>query len=520
MTIWIVTTGNSDVVLKHDKNWGSLYDEVVDNLDCTKVFSPVQIDHLDRETGYTIAARVLGLVYGNQPDDYKKDLKFPLLDTYCQYIQDYQIKLQRIIVLLTDQSKIFSEEKRIYEQCPYWQDTCTLKPLLEWYFKEKKYLTCQPEFEYLIPESGQGLDHWNESLLLVKNTLQRINVNPLKAVYISHQAGTPAISSAVQFVSLGRFNKVKFLVSNKYFNDDYEQQSQGECIESSEYGRGIQIQKAKQLIISGFPGAALKVLDGIERINQKTISKLEQLVDFFNLHSSGTDINQDFQIPQATQRLVDSLDLINFFFKQKNYLQGISLLAGAQETFLKVAILSKLAVMNDNFTFNGFSGILSDMVEWKARGLFFSESVKSQSVEVKKKILYRLKFPEHLAYRLKFETNNYLKVTDKNSTLLAWLENIEHLFKPWDLLEYYCDDDRKSEDDLRNQYMHNLRGMEDNKVIEYLLGSKEKNRASNVSDAYNTYVKQPFFNAIALFKLPYQKENLNKKLQEIADSLI
>ncbi|MBC1224268.1 hypothetical protein GNF09_31210 [Nostoc sp. UCD120] len=67
--------------------------------------------------------------------------------------------------------------------------------------------------------------------------------------------------------------------------------------------------------------------------------------------------------------------------------------------------------------------------------------------------------------------------------------------------------------------MHNLRGVEDQEVISYLLGY-EKYQAPDVMTAYVNYVKQPFLEAINYFKLPYKREKLNKKLQEIADSLI
>jgi hypothetical protein len=247
MSMWIVTTGNSDVILKHDKNWGNFYGEVRYDLECTEFAQPNLLDPKDKSAGYTSPTRVLGLVYGNQPDDYKSDLEFPLLDTYCKYFKDNNIEPEKIIILLTDQTQIFDEAQKIYEKCPYWQDTRTLKPLLEWYFKAK--FDCQLEFLYLTPtKAGRGIDNWNETLSLVEETLPYLDYDPLKTVYVSHQAGTAAISSAVQFVSLGRFQKVQFLVSNEYFDEDYQQQSKSEAIASSNYWRGMQIQKAQALL--------------------------------------------------------------------------------------------------------------------------------------------------------------------------------------------------------------------------------------------------------------------------------
>ncbi|MDB9379668.1 hypothetical protein PN460_17525, partial [Nodularia sphaerocarpa CS-585A2] len=228
MSIWILTTGNSDVILKHKKNWGNFYGEVSYDLECTGFASPVPKDAYNSSAGYTVPARVLGYAYSNQPESFDLDLSFPLMDTYRQYFQEKKIKLERIIILLTDQDRIFKEDQRMYEKCPYWQDTCTLKPLLEWYLKD---FNVPLEFISLTPATGnQGIENWNQTLSLVTETFTNLDYNPLKTVYVSHQAGTPAISSAVQFVSLGKFNKVEFLVSNEYFDDSYQQKSQAEVI--------------------------------------------------------------------------------------------------------------------------------------------------------------------------------------------------------------------------------------------------------------------------------------------------
>ncbi|MEH2334960.1 hypothetical protein [Nostoc sp.] len=515
MTIWIVTTGNSDVILKQDKNWGSLYSEVRYDLECTEFASPPPKDPYNQEAGYTVPARVLGLVYGNKPDEYESDLKFPLLDTYYQHFLDENIEPERIIILLTDQSEIFNQDQIIYEKCPYWQDTCTLRPLLEWYLQKK--FNCQLEFLHLTPKNAhQGIDNWNETLSLVEEAFCKLDSNPLKRVYVSHQAGTPAISSAVQFVSLGRFQKVKFLVSNEYFDENYEQKSKSEAIESSNYRRGIQIQKAKQLIIGGFPGAALKILEDIDRIDKGAIANLKKIIDFFNLHSTLIDSSQDFTIPEATQRIVDALDLIGFFFNQRNYLQGITLLAAAQETFLKIALLSQLAMINETVILNGSSQKVSYLVEWIPRGLFLKKSINYQSINEKKGVLQKLRFP---VKNFRFNTDKDFDVTNKNFALIAWLKNIDKTFAKWPLLLWYCDSNRNTEDDLRNQLMHNLCGVEEKEVIDYLLGFKN-HQVNDVMSAYVNHVKQPFLNAINYFQLDYKREKLNKKLQEIADSLI
>ncbi|MBA3923040.1 MAG: hypothetical protein H0X31_15630 [Nostocaceae cyanobacterium] len=332
MSIWIVTTGNSDVILKHDKNWdkAEFYGRVRNDLECQNFSKLSQIDKEHRQAGYNAPARVLGRVYENQANSYDSDLDFPLFNTFSQYFKDNNIKLDKVIVILTNQENIFSSEQRSSKRSPYWQDTHTLKPIIEWYFSNEKFkFNLKPIFLELSPTSGQGLDHWNETFSLVNNILENIEFNPSRYVYVSHQAGTPAISSAVQFVSLNKFKKVKFILSNQFYDITYNQNTKVEEIEypqqaelqqieytrqskpeevnskNSEYWRGIQIQKAKKLITSGFPGAALKMLDGVERIQPETQNKLKKMVDIFNLHSVDTDSSMDFAIDKATQRIID-----------------------------------------------------------------------------------------------------------------------------------------------------------------------------------------------------------------------
>ena len=542
MSIWIVTTGNSDIILKNDQNWGNkLYNQVRNELQCKQFSQPNPIDKDNKKAGYTAPARVLGHVYGNQPD-YYTDLEFPLLDTFSKYFEEKQIKLDQIILLLTDQEKIFQEEQKCYKMSPYWQDTLTLEPIFKWYFQEKFKL--KPIFLKLQPLEGQGLDHWDKTYRLVEATLQCIAYNPLKSVYVSHQAGTPAISSAVQFVSLNKFNKkVKFILSNQYYDIAYNQELKAEEVDynehspsqeieytqlakpeevnndTSEYWRSIQIQKAKQLIISGFPGAALKILEGIERIKPETLDDLNKMVNFFNLHSVDRDNTKDFEIANASQRIVDSLDLIGFLFNQNNYLQGISLLAAAQETFLKVAILNETAKIANKYR----GVVVSQLLQWTSQGLILinedklAEKLKLSTSDnldnTKKEILGLLSFPHD-----KHNGRYYLYTRKKDSALeftrsgmLEWVRVLRYDFKEWAHL---------SESDLRNQLMHNLRGMEDSDVIEYLLGyPKVKPSITTVMDAYSKNVKKPFLDAIELLKLPCDKGKLQKRLNAIAESL-
>ncbi|MEH2057046.1 MAG: hypothetical protein V7K97_12970 [Nostoc sp.] len=542
MSIWIVTTGNSDIILKHDKTWGRLYEEASDHLECSDFGSASRVNPDDKEAGYTVPSRILGIVYAKQLQEcYEDDLRFPLLDTYCKYFTDKNIKIEKIILLLTDQSKIFSsEEQRLHQKSPYWKDTCTLEPLFKWYFQHQKF-TCKPEFQYLIPDQkSPGIDNWDATLSLVETKLQELEIDARQEVYVSHQAGTPAISSAVQFVTLGKFKKVQFLVSNEYFDEEYYQlKSKYDSIQSSRYQRGMQIQKAKQLIIKGLPAAAKEVLTGIA--NQETIEKINQIVDLFNIKSFLVS-GQEFEVKASIDRIVTALDLVEIFFKQENYIQGVAILNATQETFLKAAIISQTKKINEHPI------PLSNIVGWDKYGLF----IKSQNtiknllnlqnpLEILKQLNFPNPIPGDFNYRFweEYQNDKSKKLKLNNSTQFQWLCELRQDFKAWGLLEWSCRYKRE-EDDLRNQLLHNLLGVNQQEVRDYLLGynqdsikrflgnfDKLKNDSEQITnEAYQAYyqdVKLPFLKALKLFGLWRQEVNQNKleiKLQEIADSLI
>ncbi|MBD2626966.1 hypothetical protein [Trichormus variabilis] len=246
MNIWIVTTGNSDVQLKHDflykdkARWNNLYRTGKQALKKDHTFQPVKKED---DVTFTVPARVMGLIYGNQlNDDIYGDLCFPLLDAFYQKLQG-QNQPDRIIVILTNQEAAY---KNLDKKSPYWKDTCTLKPILNKYFKDRFPKIKEVEYLELNPKSkDEGLDNWDQALKLVQQELSQSNLEfkPLDKIYVSHQAGTPAISSAIQFVSLAKFGKrVKFLVSNEYEPENTR------LITSSNYLRGIQLQEANVLL--------------------------------------------------------------------------------------------------------------------------------------------------------------------------------------------------------------------------------------------------------------------------------
>jgi hypothetical protein len=520
MNIWIVTTGSSDVKLKTDDNWGTLFKKVRSQL-YDRPFKPTQPPNTDDDEPFIVPARAMGMVYGSQlTDEYYEDLHFPLLDAFsAKLLEKGKTNPDKIIVIMTDQEAVFDEEDRRLENSPYWQDTCRLKPIFEQYFKIKFPKVTSENIDYLKvlkPQSqSQGLDNWDQALVLVQQAFSSLEIDKNTTVYVSHQAGTPAISSAVQFVSLASFGKqVKFLVSNEY------NPSLTKVIEASQYLKGIQVQQAKGLIESGSPGAALKLLESEQaegRIDTQVIDNITQIVDFFNLNRSLESGEDEFSLEAATQRIVDAIELIRIFFKQSNYLLGIALLAAAQETFLKVAVLSKIEKVNDTFTFKGSSQKLKTFVVWHPLGLFLSNSVESESIAVKKEILRKLSFPAELLDKIAEKRD--FQVTNRNYGLLAWMQNLDPSFKPWSLLKWSCEKSRNSDDDLRNQLMHNLRGMKAAEVCEYLSGNGKPSSSSDVVKTYDSLVKDPLMGELKRLGLKFDREKIDQKLQSLAASL-
>ncbi|MCP2729770.1 hypothetical protein [Limnofasciculus baicalensis] len=519
MNIWIVTTGSSDVKLKTDENWANLFRKVRSQL-YDRRFAPTQPPNTDTDEPFIVPARAMGMVYGSQlTDEYYEDLHFPLLDAFsAKLLEKGKTHPDRIIVILTNQEVVFdNEDERKLDKSPYWQDTCTLKPIFEQYFKLKFPKVKNEKIDYLElkPQSQiEGLDNWDQALVLVQKAFSTLDFDKNATVYVSHQAGTPAISSAVQFVSLARFGKqVEFLVSNEY------NPSLTKVIDGSQYLKGIQVQQAKGLIESGSPGAALKLLESEQvegRIDTQVIDNISQVVDFFNLNRSLESGGDEFSIEAATQRIVDAIELIRIFFKQSNYLLGIALLAAAQETFLKVAVLSKIAKINATSTVNGSPQEVKNCVVWYSSGLFLSNAVNDQSIPVKKEILRKLKFPTELLDKIVNDKD--FQVTNRNYGLLAWLQNLEPNFKPWPLLKWSCGY-RNSDDDLRNQLMHNLRGMEAAEVCEYLSENVKPSSSSDVVKTYDSLVKDPLMWELKRLGLKFDREKIDQKLQSLAASL-
>lgn len=566
MSIWIVTIGNSDVQLRTHDNWEGFYDENIkyntEIKDCDDKDKFENIIKDEATNLFPVSARVLGIVYEKHLQQNYSDLAFPLLDTFCRYFENNPAdKPSKVIILLTDQKNIFSDdgvninEKAHKKESPYWQDTCTLEPIIKKYF-EKPEFKIAPIFKTLIPETSKGLDHWDDTLTAVKNIINKVKnelrldpeYNAQEPIYVSHQAGTPAISSAIQFVSLSEFNNVKFLLSNIFY-EDYERKSEPDLVDVSHYWRGIQIQKAKQLVIDGLPAAALALLKEIDYVDNKNVKRrLETMVSVFNIRNSFTK-GDEFNVEDAIQRVVDALALIELFFKEKNYIQGITLLAAAHETFLKVAIVNAIKDKVIPVNVNGMNKKFKSpqLVKWQQPGLLFIrnpedkyidkklQSVlgitgyfeKKKMIEIKLNILQDLSFPiadffpvnelDKKLHQVKIDLMN------SNNGLFKWLCNLYPKFQPWPLLKWSCvgkDDKKEHEDDIRNQLMHNLLGVNEKEVIKYLLGNPPYTfTQEDVLQVYEQDVKVKFLNEIRDLNFTYKARNLYEELEAIANDI-
>ncbi|WP_016953588.1 hypothetical protein [Anabaena sp. PCC 7108] len=567
MSIWIITTGNSDVQLKTDSYWEDFhenvrYDDKKDIRKCDK-FAAIREDEATEL--YPVPARILGIVYENHLQDNYDDLAFPLLDTFTQHFLNHpDEKPSMIIVLLTDQRNIFVDEdgdlneKVKHEFSPFWQDTCTLEPMFREYFQKQEIFSSVKVQFHILESFQKGLDNWNETLEVVKRKLNKIQgelsesptYQPNETVYISHQAGTPAISSAVQFVSLSSFKNVRFLSSNVFFNDDNEPVSEPEIINISKYWMGIQLEKAKQLVRKGLPGAALSMLEEIGYIDTKNVMpRLKNMVSVFNICESSIKKDEnEFDVIPAIQRVVDSLSLTEIFFKEKNYIQGITLLAAAHETFLKAAIINELYSRYETFN-SPTSGKLrvDEVIVWTQEGLGFkkreqdteiyqqdnhlknligvnrSTNIKEEKIKILGKLSFPIKNNEIFKKLNKGDFGNF-SVVGNNQGMVAWLCELckqapKKNFQSWTLLKWIGKYVREREADRRNQLMHNLRGVTEIDVIRYLLGDQPNSSNQDVLTTYQKEVKEKFLNEIKNLGLPYNERNLYDELEAIANDI-
>jgi hypothetical protein len=241
----------------------------------------------DGETLYSLSARVLGDLYEDVLDDdeYWKTLRFPLLKGFVAKLKEKPKELDRIIILLTNQEDIFKVNNRS-SSSPFWQDTCKLESILKKYFAREfsdDFVNSKVEFSYLKPlKEEAGLDDWDATLKLVQAEFMEWERNSWVTqndhVIVSHQAGTPAISSAVQLTCLIRFGKkVEFLVSSE-LNPD-----RTEFLSGSSYFNTLQYEKLKDLLDRHDYSEIASVLENIYLKDFGEKQRLNHLLDLAKL---------------------------------------------------------------------------------------------------------------------------------------------------------------------------------------------------------------------------------------------
>lgn len=131
MNIWILTIGSSDIQLKSKNDWTNLYRSGRSQLKPDPHCTPAKLPDSDL---LRFPARVMGVIY-SQPKAKLDDLAFPLIDNFICKLKAQKIHIDKVILVLSDQSVL--SQPSMKQSAPYWQDTCTLQPILE------KYLTDQ-----------------------------------------------------------------------------------------------------------------------------------------------------------------------------------------------------------------------------------------------------------------------------------------------------------------------------------------------------------------------------------------
>jgi hypothetical protein len=470
--IWIVTIGSSDVQLTSDSLWwGSWCPEIEHEL-CGNTFEPSKTEQISwsearEESGritYRLPARVLGLAYNALPEQVEKYLTFPLLESFAQQLKGEQIIPTKIVVILTNQNNFFTKEDKDKDACPYWQDTCFLKrALADCFFSSDVYGLKGIEIKWIVlsphnkDNQKYGLDDWNRVLGLVKTKFrkfkekQKLELNPGDKVYVSHQAGTPAISSAVQFVCLAEFEKafqsevnqsqqvVRFLVSNEYG-------SPTKPIESSEYLRGIRKQEALALLArhdySGIKSLASHYLTSYEQILLDAAIQWNhaEFGEFSNL-LKGQNISEKY--PNLAKKVEDRTREENWWW------------IAYEAAYLAWVRLEKQDNTVEAFfhSFREFEGITS---KWAV--IFYPDDIEDRNGQPVAILKNRSLLPQYLLDELE-----KLKAEGKHPEIKLYGERLFRLFQ--ELKPELKDNEDlkpvwKKAKDIRNQQFHRLKGLD------------------------------------------------------------
>jgi len=440
MTTWILTVGDSDVLLTTAAHWNTLERRAKARYRTLPHFTKTEVTTPAGEKLFSYPARALGLVYADQLDQHGTTLRFPRIEALLQKLAQCQPQPQRIVMLLTDQSNLFEESDR-KPVSPYWRDTCELEPLLRFYLGQalpnatQEYLLVSPEV------SHSGLDHWDGTLSLIQALLSQVKCSPKKPIYVSHQAGTPALSSAVQFVALTQFgSQVQFLVSNEFHANS------SELIPSSTYLLGIRLQEARRLLnrydYAGLQDVLEQDLSALEpAVGQKINSLLKsaifwnqaQFSEFANSLAHGT--------PERTQ-----------YWWWPAY----------ESAYLAVVRLEQGNTVEALFhSFRAAEGLLSDWAKWH-----YPDDIEiTKNGSLKAVLKENSQFPTYLKDELKNKTDGLMLFSNS-------------LFKLFRAIRPEADEQEdvkvvwKKAQGIRNQQFHRLLGLEERDVFR-AWGTKE-----------------------------------------------
>lgn len=472
MNLWILTIGSSDVQLDSDqvsrkkerntsnysnKVWRYWYEDI--KPDCYDIGFEPKPAFDDVEEPYRIPPRVLGMVYESSSEQVQQEIRnyltFPLLNNFVETLKNLGSP-DVIVVLLTDQSAIFQDRsQRRKPKSRYWQDTCKLEPILESYLKQH-FSNVQVMPLILLPQEEPGLDDWDRVLNLVR---EQLNTIPLETqpdtVYVSHQAGTPALSSAVQFESLAKFRtNVQFLVSN-------EQTQQARTISRSTYLEAMQRQEAKALL-ERHDYAGVKLLLG-DSLNPETQILLEAAIQW-NLAEFQEFVNQ-------IQKLSDQefIDQVNQRYQHYWW-------TAYETAYLAVIRHQQKNIVEALFhSFRAVEGLVCQWAETQYKPYIYYEKGSPQMIEKIQEIL-----PEYWE-KMKDKNSGWLKqLTEENKNRQAKGKELKPvsvgLFSQnlYLLLEIVKPDCKKDPflkkglygaKDERNQQFHRLLGLGEDKLF-------------------------------------------------------
>jgi len=522
MNVWTLTIGSSDVQLKTNANWTNLSRDVRSQLD-DRGFRPTD----GVENRFQAPARVMGVVYSQpQAEEYFNDLAFPLIDNFIGSLQGRSI--EKIILVLSDQS-VFSKAERSSQHHAYWQDTCTLQPLLEKYLRQRLEehspdLEFQPLF--LRPTStAEGLDDWNAVLKLVQDEFSSLEFLDEATIYVSYQAGTPAISSAVQFTSLSRFGQqVKFLVSNE------RDSKLTRILDSSEYLKGIRKKEAEALLSShNYSGMQVLLKDYLEG-NEATKTLLKAAIQW-NVAKFDEFLKGLTDYPEFASEVEERTRKENWWWiaYEEVYLAIIRKEQGniVEAFFHSFRAFEEIFAAWGNREFGShicdFKGIphLNHSILDDPRGYFLNFPNKKS-----KKSITEI---HHKLENLKAKGQNPEETIDKDDRVELDLSTLCKLFRAFrysdytqkcgDLKIFWDDDKQKNISNQRNNIFHQAQGMSEADLWGFWGVTSQEEWESKLLKFLNFIIKKDFSEGFKILKeaslMVKVHEELEKAIHEL-----